>query len=207
MRTYNYPNNGLKSLFTEYGVLGTVRYVRYFAWRDLGFQFRYLYYRFFQNSYFEYLGKNVKIGKRVDFRYPNQSLRIGTNTSIGNNCEIQTSPGAITRIGNNVSLNTGCIIVSCFSISIGDDTRVGEYVSIRDQNHIFSNDSIPYRKQGLNGGNVNIGQNCWIGRGVVILPGVIIGSGTIIAANSVVNKNLPARCVAGGVPAKILKRL
>jgi len=35
---------------------------------------------------------------------------------------------------------------------------------------------------------------------------VSIGDGAVIAAGSVVNKDIPARCLAAGVPAEIKKR-
>lgn len=38
------------------------------------------------------------------------------------------------------------------------------------------------------------------------MPGVNIGDGAIIAANSVVTKDIPAYCVAGGNPCKIIKK-
>ena len=44
-----------------------------------------------------------------------------------------------------------------------------------------------------------------IGIGATILPGVTIGKGAIIASGAVVTKNIPAYCLVGGVPAKILK--
>jgi acetyltransferase-like isoleucine patch superfamily enzyme len=50
-----------------------------------------------------------------------------------------------------------------------------------------------------------IGNNVWIGLNAIILKGVIIGDGSIITAGAIVNKDVPERCLAGGVPAKILK--
>lgn len=44
-----------------------------------------------------------------------------------------------------------------------------------------------------------------IGIGSTILKGVNIGDGAIIAARALVNKDVPAKCLVGGVPAKIIK--
>ncbi|MCD7973498.1 MAG: acyltransferase [Candidatus Azobacteroides sp.] len=38
-----------------------------------------------------------------------------------------------------------------------------------------------------------------------MLKGVSIGDGAIIAAGSVVTKDIPPECLAGGVPAKVIK--
>ena len=46
----------------------------------------------------------------------------------------------------------------------------------------------------------------WIGRESVILPGVTIGHGAIVAACSVVTRDIPAYTVAGGNPARPLKK-
>ncbi|MBN2535996.1 MAG: hypothetical protein JXB88_24160 [Spirochaetales bacterium] len=44
-----------------------------------------------------------------------------------------------------------------------------------------------------------------MGLGALILPGVSIGDHSVIGAHSVVSKNIPARCVAAGSPAKAVK--
>lgn len=45
-----------------------------------------------------------------------------------------------------------------------------------------------------------------LGSNVTILAGVHIGRGATIAAGAVVNKDIPPYCIAGGVPAKPIKR-
>ena len=46
-----------------------------------------------------------------------------------------------------------------------------------------------------------------IGGNVTILPGVTIGNNVVIAAGAVVTKDIPDNCVAGGVPAKVIKKI
>lgn len=48
--------------------------------------------------------------------------------------------------------------------------------------------------------------DCWIGARATILDGVRIGSGTTIAAGAVVTRDIEPRCLAGGVPATIIRR-
>ena len=53
-------------------------------------------------------------------------------------------------------------------------------------------------------GDVVIGDGAWLGANVVVLAGVTIGEGAVVAAGAVVTKDLPAQCIAGGVPAKVI---
>lgn len=52
-----------------------------------------------------------------------------------------------------------------------------------------------------------INEDCWVGCNVTLLSGVIIGRGSTTAAGAVVNKDIPPYCIAGGVPAKVIKRI
>lgn len=55
-------------------------------------------------------------------------------------------------------------------------------------------------------GDTVIGNDVWIGQNVTVMPGVHIGDGSVIAANTVVTKDVPAYCIAGGNPCKIIRK-
>jgi len=55
------------------------------------------------------------------------------------------------------------------------------------------------------GGEVKIGNNCFIGARCIILPGVEIGDHSIVAAGSVVVKSVPSHSLVAGNPAQIIK--
>lgn len=55
-------------------------------------------------------------------------------------------------------------------------------------------------------GDIVVGNDVWIGRESVIMPGVKIGDGAIIGACSVVTKDIPPYTVAGGNPARFIKK-
>lgn len=57
-----------------------------------------------------------------------------------------------------------------------------------------------------NKGDIVIGNDVWIGYEVVIMAGVTIGDGAIIGARAVVTKDVPPYTVAGGIPAKPIKK-
>ena len=54
-----------------------------------------------------------------------------------------------------------------------------------------------------------IGDGCLIGMGAVVLSGAKIGAGSLIAAGAVVREGfeIPPRCLAAGVPAKVVREL
>ena len=54
---------------------------------------------------------------------------------------------------------------------------------------------------------VKIGHNVWIGGRAIINPGVNIGNNVVIASGAVVTKDIQDNVVAGGTPAKIIKRI
>lgn len=86
-------------------------------------------------------------------------------------------------------------------ITIGHGVAIAENVVIRDS------DNHPI----LSGGAASmtapivIGNKVWIGMNAMILKGVHIGDGAIVAAGAVVTRDVPARCLVAGVPAKVLK--
>jgi acetyltransferase-like isoleucine patch superfamily enzyme len=50
-----------------------------------------------------------------------------------------------------------------------------------------------------------IGDRVWIGANVTILKGVTIGNDAVVGAGSVVTKDIPAKAIAVGNPAKVIK--
>lgn len=96
------------------------------------------------------------------------------------------------QIGKNVVVGYGGL-----AIVIHDDTIIGEGTEI-DQGVTIGGNA---RAEGV----ARIGCNVYIGAGAKILGPVTIGDGAIIGANAVVTRDIPPRCVAVGVPAKVVR--
>ncbi|MEO6733898.1 MAG: acyltransferase [Ferruginibacter sp.] len=127
-------------------------------------------------------------------------LTVQGNTKIFSGAKIFINKNARLTIGNGYINNH--LSLHCFeSITIGEDVAIADNVTIRDSdNHIISNK--PDYKMTK---PVHIGNHVWIGMNTTILKGVSIGDGAIIAAGAVVASSVPAGCLAGGVPAKVIR--
>ena len=133
-------------------------------------------------------------------------VTLGTHVRLGPNVRIGARTGGVIKIGNNVSINQGTFIISNQMVLIGSDCRIGEYVSIRDNDHTWIDPTVCIRHQGFTTRIVKIGKDVWIGRGAIICKGVTIGDGAVIGANSVVTKNVAAYSVVVGIPAAEIKK-
>ena len=114
-----------------------------------------------------------------------------------------TDCGKNITIGKNVFINSGCRFQDQGGISIGDDTLIGHNAVFATLNHGLK----PDKRQDLYPAPIHIGKNVWIGANVTVLPGVTIGDNAVIAAGAVVTKDVPENTIAGGVPAKEIKKI
>lgn len=87
------------------------------------------------------------------------------------------------------------------NVTIGKNVKIGYGVIILSVSTITGNSDAELIKK-----PVSIGDNVEIGSNTVILPGVNIGSNTTIGAGAVVNTDIPEGVVAGGIPARIIKK-
>ncbi len=114
-------------------------------------------------------------------------------------------------IGNRVIVNTDLHIGCIDRVEIGDDVLIGSRVYITDHTHGNTEGAMlllpPSGRPLVSRGPVIIGNRVMIGEGACILPGVTIGENAIIGANAVVTQDVPAHCVAAGVPARIIKTI
>lgn len=129
--------------------------------------------------------------------HKNSTLNVKKNFSFFYGADIQIFEGGNLVIGNSF-INSNCKIRCFKNIKIGDGCAISHEVTIMDADgHELEG---KFDKQ-----SVIIDDNVWIGTRVTILKGVHIYKGAIIAAGAVVTHDIPARCMAGGVPARIIK--
>ena len=162
----------------------------------------------------------VVLGQRVTFNVPVRggqgTLTVGDGTIFGfaaanrlgnGGIMLQTrAPESDITIGRGTVLNNNTVLCAVQSIRIGDGGRIGDNVAIYDADFHELNAATRDRSAGVVK-PVVIGNNVWIGSRAMVLRGAKIGDNTVIGAMSLVTKEIPANCVAAGVPAKVIRTL
>ncbi len=148
---------------------------------------------------------NVEVGEGVKmYDFVNlYGCKIDDGTKIGTFVEIQH--GA--EIGKNCKISSHTFI--CEGVHLGDGVFVGHNVS-------FINDKYP-RAVNPDGSMqtdsdwelqiTKIGDRVSIGTSATILGGISIGDDAIVGAGCVVTKDVPAKAVVAGNPAKVIRFL
>ncbi|MEX0778247.1 MAG: acyltransferase [Balneolales bacterium] len=161
--------------------------------------------RIISNPEYIVIGDDVKFGPgcmlKVSTKYPGSWMRHPEGKHIS-----QTF-NPIVVIGNNVTATSNLHMTATKNITIEDDVMFASNVFLADCSHGYFTADVPFKYQGLqNIAPIKIKSGAWICQNVVILPGVTIGENSIIGANSVVRTNIPAKCIAVGNPAKVIKK-
>lgn len=108
--------------------------------------------------------------------------------------------GAIS-IGAGSLVNFGTLISARKQVQIGEDVSIGPYCVISDE----TLEPTPFEE--LAGKPIEIGNGVWLAGRVTVLPGAKIGAGSVITAGSIVSGEIPPGVIAGGNPARVLRRV
>lgn len=114
-----------------------------------------------------------------------------------------TDFGKNIKVGNDVFINACCHFQDHGGVTIGDGCQIGHNVVFATLNHELN----PLDRANTFPAPIVLGKNVWIGSNATILQGVKIGNNAVIAAGAVVTKDVPENTVAGGVPAKFIKKI
>lgn len=145
------------------------------------------------------LGANVRLGRFINL----YGCSIGDETGIGAFVEIQKNA----TIGRRCKISSHTFI--CEGVTIEDRVFIGHGV-------MFINDSYPRATtpagelQGAADWSVErtlVRAGASIGSGATILSNIVIGEQAIVGAGSVVTRDVPARAIVAGNPARVLRML
>jgi acetyltransferase-like isoleucine patch superfamily enzyme len=135
-------------------------------------------------------------------------LVIGEGTLLEPGCWLTLAAEARIEIGEGCFLNRGTMLAALEAIEIGDHVMFANNCFVGDSDHRYDDLTRPITHQGFVArGPVRIGANCWFGVNCVVTGGVEIGERAVIGANSVVTQSIPARVIAAGAPAKVIREI
>lgn len=161
-------------------------------------------------------------------KHPEACMKIGCNVTVTSGeafnplCRnIRASfclerPTSLIEIGDDTGMSSPCIWAK-ERISIGNRVKIGGDCILMDSDA----HNLDYRVRGsrerigkmskdvltAKTAPIIIGDDVLIGTRCIILKGVSIGARSIIAAGSIVTKSIPADCIAGGNPCRVIRML
>jgi acetyltransferase-like isoleucine patch superfamily enzyme len=153
---------------------------------------------------------HIEFAERV-YLGPGFSLHMprGGTFIVGRDVEFRRGFRAEVGEGGRITIGPGCYftydpILSCdTSIEIGARCGIGQSTYIVDGSHRYRDLDTPFLEQGYDYRAITIEDDVQIHSKCTIINN--LGRRAIIAANAVVTKPIPAYCVAGGVPARVIE--
>ena len=117
--------------------------------------------------------------------------------------QLYAGPGARLEIGDDTFVNNGTTLSASLHVRLGNRVNIAPHCTVIDND---------FHGTAERGGPPKVApivleDDVWLGTGVTVLRGVTIGRGSVIAAGAVVTKDVPPGVLAGGVPARVLRRL
>ena len=137
----------------------------------------------------------IGVGTRIwAFAHVMPGARIGADCNI---CDHTFVEGDV-LVGDRVTIKSGVYLWD--GLRLEDDVFIGPQAT-------FTNDPFPRSKRPFEPSTTTIRRGASIGAGAVILPGVTVGAGAMVGAGAVVVKDVPARAVVVGNPARVMRML
>ena len=148
------------------------------------------------------IGKNCFISPLAHiFAERGRKIVIGDNTFIAADCTLH---GPL-DIGREVAINHHCILDGGrVGIKLHDQVRIAAYSHLYAFDHGMDLDT-PIYQQPVRSQGIEIGRDVWLGAHVGIKDGVSIAEHAIVGMNSMVTKNVAAREVVAGNPARFIR--
>lgn len=111
-----------------------------------------------------------------------------------------------TRFATGIEIHPGAIIGRRFFIDHGMGVVIGETAEIGDDVMVYHGVTLGGRSLSHGKRHPTIGNGVTVGAGAKVLGPIIIGDGSAIGANAVVTQDVPADCIATGIPAAVRHR-
>lgn len=154
------------------------------------------------------LGDDVFIDDHcvLDARGEHASIRIEDGVLVSRNTVIRAREGDL-RIGAGSDIGCNCVLGTDSRLDVGRDVLMAAYgYLVAGGNHNTEDPEVPIIRQGVESrGGIVVGDGAWLGARVTVLDGNRVGEGAIVGAHALVTRDIPARAVAQGVPARVVR--
>jgi acetyltransferase-like isoleucine patch superfamily enzyme len=159
-----------------------------------------------------HMGRNVYVDSYCYLHACPQGIYIGDETFVMHGCVLHVYNfrglcQAGIWIGRNSYLGENCLIRGQGGVRIGDSVLLAPRVQVLAVDHLFADSDRPVIQQGISAKGIVVQDGAWVGAGATLLDGVEVGSGAVIGAGAVVTRDVPARTLAIGTPAQVVRTL
>jgi len=138
------------------------------------------------------IGSGAVIGDQAHVR---ERAVIGEGTVVGRGSSVDND----VTVGARVRIQSGCYITAYSTIE--DDVFVAPGVTLTND------DTMGRHAPGFALRGATLRRACRVGGGAVLVPGVEVGEEAFVAAGAVVTRDVAARAVVMGVPAREVRRV
>jgi acetyltransferase-like isoleucine patch superfamily enzyme len=146
----------------------------------------------------------VRLGPGFELHIPNAgTLIVGPGVDFRRRFYCEISGHGEVIIGGGTTFTSETMIQCTTSVRIGARSAFGQSTFIVDGSHEFRDHTRHWAQQPDKHRPITIGPGVMVNSKCTILND--IGERAVIAANAVVTRPVPAYCLAGGVPAKVLE--
>jgi acetyltransferase-like isoleucine patch superfamily enzyme len=111
------------------------------------------------------------------------------------------------EIGRECFLGDECLLDLAEAVRLADQVTLAERVVVLTHMNVGYGDHPLQAHFPAMAAPVTFGPGSFVGAGVTILPGISIGACAFVAAGSVVTRDVPARCLVAGVPARVVREI
>jgi acetyltransferase-like isoleucine patch superfamily enzyme len=171
-------------------------------------------------------GRGVIIGRNVTFRH-SHDIVLGSHVTVDDNCVLDArgagrgglvleervlinrncmllAKNGPIRMGRRTSLGSNSVVVSMDGVETGEAVLTAGGCYLSAGSYRFDGPEAVMDQEVYTSGPIRIGPGAWLGTRVTVLDGVNIGEGAVVGACAMVNRDIPDRAIAVGIPARVV---
>lgn len=111
-----------------------------------------------------------------------------------------------------ITIENNCYLGDGVTLDLAERITLEDYVTLSFDVIVLTHTNVGYKDHPVQAHIPSVAKpvmfkkGCFVGARATILPGITIGEGAAVAAGAVVTKAVPAKTLAGGVPAKVIRK-